>query len=756
MTDKQRKRYHFIGIGGIGMSAIAHIFNRRGDLVTGSDRQENATIRRLRSEGINIVEGHDPANIHGADVVIYSAAIAKDNVELLEARRLGIPALERSTILGQLMEPYKRRIAVAGAHGKTTTTSMISSILESAKIDATVLIGGDMKSMGGNARLGDGDSILTEACEAYESFLHLNPSIAVVTNIDAEHLDHYDTVENVERAFGQFLNRVDADGCVIANWDDLRTRRVCENIDRRIVRYGLGGDADWLATDIDISTPDPSYTLVHNGSPLGLVRISVPGLHNISNSLAAAAVAFEMGIGFEAIANGLSSFCGTGRRFEILYSDDALVVDDYAHHPSEIKATLSTARAAYNRRIIAVFQPHLYSRTKTFQKEIAESLALADEVIVTPIYAAREQPIEGVSAEAIVDLMKLGGFQSVRYATDKNILADELAKSVGCDEMVIILGAGDIRQVSERLAGLLAEDRSTPIWQKAVKDEPMSKHTTLGVGGVADYYIEVENENELARLMRHISAKGLPWMILGDGANLLVADEGIRGVVIRMRGALERIELDGETIIAGAGGSISKVADFAAQHSLTGLEGVGTVPGSVGGAIVMNAGTHRGYIDAVTRQVNVVTEAGDIRTLSKEECGFTYRNSRFQNDRSLIITSATFKLSPGDGGAIREHLDSVRRHRAQTQPRGKSAGCFFKNPPDMSAGKLIESAGGKGLREGGAEVSPVHANFIMNTGTASASDLRNLAERVRKMVLKHHGIELEYEVRLVGEWQKSE
>lgn len=290
------------------------------------------------------------------------------------------------------------------------------------------------------------------------------------------------------------------------------------------------------------------------------------------------------------------------------------------------------------------------------------------------------------------------------------------------------------------------------IVSRAIEDEPMAGHTTLGVGGPADYFLEVVNDDELSRLMEYVSAKSLPWMVLGDGANLLVSDKGIRGVVIRMTGAFERITVDGLTITAGASARISRVADVAAANNLSGLEGVGTVPGSVGGAIVMNAGTHRGYIDEVTKSVSVVTESGEKRTLSREECGFTYRNSRFQGDKSLIVTSAMFALVPGDGAEIREHLDSVRMHRAETQPQGKSAGCFFKNPANMSAGKLIESVGGKGLREGGAEVSTIHGNFVMNADNATATDLHNLAERVRAMVKQAHGIELEYEVRLVGEW----
>lgn len=752
MSNNQRLKYHLIGIGGIGMSGIAHILHGRGDVVTGSDRQDSAALDKLRAEGIKVTVGHEAASVHGADVVVYSAAISQDNPEIVEARRLEIPTIERSIMLGRLMEPYRHRISVSGTHGKTTTTSMIDSIFESSGLDATTLIGGNLASLGGNARLGGNSVILTEACEAFASFLQLYSSIAVVTNIEPEHLDYYATAENVEKAFRQFIEQVDADGCVIANWDDPTVRRVCEGHDRRIVRFGFQDQVDWQAIDIDISTPEPSFTLIHQGNPLGRVQIRVPGMHNIANSLAAAAVAHEMGASFDAIAEGLRSFRGTGRRFEVLYYGDAMVVDDYAHHPSEIKATLTAAKAAYDRRIIAVYQPHLYSRTQAFQNEIADALSMADEVVVAPIYGAREEPLEGVNSEIIVALMKQSGFADVRHVADKDAIVDQLAASIDQNDMVIVLGAGDIRQVSERLAELLISKRPLPFKGRIIENEPMSKHTTLGVGGPADYFVLVNDENELADLMKHIYANNLPWMILGDGANLLVSDKGIRGVVIRLGDQLEAIEVKGNTITAGSAAAISKVADVAAEHSLTGLEGVGTVPGSVGGAIVMNAGTHRGYIDAVTTSVRVVTETGDIRTLSKEECGFSYRNSRFQTDHSIIITSATFALAPGDSEAIRSHLATVRQHRAETQPKGKSAGCFFKNPPNMSAGKLIEAAGGKGLREGGAEVSGIHANFILNARSASASDLYALAERVREMVIQKHGIELEYEVRLVGEW----
>ena len=440
------------------MSAIAHILHGRGEVVSGSDRQENDATRRLYCEGVKIFIGHAAVNIDAADVVVYTAAIPQDNPEIMEARSRGIPTLERPAMLGRLMEPYKHRIAVSGTHGKTTTTSMINMILDRAGLDASALIGGDLKSLGGNARLGNGSIILTEACEAFESFLHLHPSLAVITNIEADHLDYYGTIENIEDSFRQFVSQVDEDGCVVACWDDARVRKVLEGCGRRIVRFGLEGDLEVVATDVNISLPEPTYTLVHNGEALGTVCVGVPGLQNVTDSLAAAAVAFEMGVDFDAIAGALHDFRGAGRRFEVLLDDgDVMIVDDYAHHPSEIKATLTATRAAFaDKRIIAVFQPHLYSRTKLFQDDFAEALTLADEVIVVPIYAAREQPMHGVSAQNIVDLMVKNGFANVRYASDMDALPAELAGSITEGDLVLALGAGDICTVSARLAKIIA------------------------------------------------------------------------------------------------------------------------------------------------------------------------------------------------------------------------------------------------------------------------------------------------------------
>ncbi|MEN6370885.1 MAG: UDP-N-acetylmuramate--L-alanine ligase [Armatimonadota bacterium] len=446
MTSKT----HFIGIGGAGMSAIARVMHHRGESVSGSDQRESKTTDTLLSEGIDVKIGHDAANVKGASLVVYSAAVPEDNPERVEAVRLGIPTISRAEMLGRLMKPYHHRVAITGTHGKTTTTSMVSMVLSAAKLDPTVLIGGDLNALGGNARVGAKSLFVAEACEAFNSFLDLYPSIAVITNIDADHLDYHGTLENIIKSFEKFVSQVDDDGCVIACVDDPNVCNILKNVSKRIIGYSVNGNGDIRAEDISVDSPQASYELVKDGERLGRVTLGVTGVQNIANSLAAAATGFELGVSFDAIRAGLADFTGTGRRFEqIATINDIMIIDDYAHHPTEIKATLTSARAGWNRRIVAVFQPHLYSRTKFFAKEFAEALSNADVVVVTGIYAAREKPIEGVTAEMIANKIENS---KVHYIPDKSNIVDFLLTEIKPGDMVITIGAGDIRTVGEDLA----------------------------------------------------------------------------------------------------------------------------------------------------------------------------------------------------------------------------------------------------------------------------------------------------------------
>ncbi len=444
------------------MSGIARVLARQGVAVTGSDLRETPTLEALRREsGIRAVAGHAPANVDGATLVVVSAAVKKDNPEILAARTQGVEVVSRAEMLGRLMARYPRSVAVTGTHGKTTTTSMTALILEAGGLDPTVLIGGDLPSWGGNARLGASDVFLTEACEAYDSFLDLDPQIAVVTNIEADHLDYYGTLDNVLRSFRQFLSQVT--GTVILPGGDANVTPLREEMTPgppNVVTFGLGDLDDVRAIDIEAAGQEPSYTVVQKGKKLGRVQLRVPGMHNVSNSLAALSVGLSLGIPFREIAAGLAAFTGTGRRFERLgEAGGVLVIDDYAHHPTEIRATLAAARGAFpDRRIVAVFQPHLPSRTRDLGEEFAESFGDADHAILTDIYLAREQPLEGVTGAGLAGITAdRRGAQSVTYVCDKAHLPARLAEFVRPGDLVLTMGAGDIRAAGEGLLALLSD-----------------------------------------------------------------------------------------------------------------------------------------------------------------------------------------------------------------------------------------------------------------------------------------------------------
>ncbi len=454
---------HFVGIGGAGMSGLARVLARQGMAVTGSDLRESPTLAALRREsGIRAEAGHTAANLNGATLVVASAAVKKDNPEMAAARERGIPVISRAEMLGRLMARYARSVAITGTHGKTTTTGMTALVLEAGGLDPTVLIGGDLPAYGGNARLGSSDVFVAEACEAYDSFLDLDPQIAVVTNIEADHLDYYGDLANVLRSFRKFLSQVS--GTVIVHGSDPNIQAVLEELRGsqfipEIVTYAADdSEAILSAREIDIDSATPSYTALWHGKPLGRVTLQVPGLHTVTNSLAAVAVGLTLGVPFEKIAVGLAGFTGTGRRFERLgtTASDVLVIDDYAHHPTEIKATLAAARRAYpGRRIVAVFQPHLPSRTRDFKTEFAESFFDADHVVLTDIFFARESPMEGVTGAGLAALTAdRRGADHVTYVADKAALPGRLAEIVRPGDLLLTLGAGDIRSAGEGLLAL--------------------------------------------------------------------------------------------------------------------------------------------------------------------------------------------------------------------------------------------------------------------------------------------------------------
>ena len=453
---------HFVGVGGIGMSGIAELLANLGYAVSGSDAKRSEVTARLESAcGVTVFEGHSAGNVGDADVVVFSSAVKRTNPEIAEALRRGIPVIPRAEMLAELMR-LRFSIAVAGSHGKTTTTSMIALVLERGGLDPTAVIGGRLSAFGSNARLGQGTYMVAEADESDRSFLMLLPSIAVMTNIDHEHMDTYGSFEELQRAFVDFANKVPFYGSVVACVDDPHVRAVCPSITRRVVTYGLEeADAPMIGgRGLELGSFGGRCTVYRRDgggeTVLGTLQLSVPGRHNLQNALAAVAVAGELGLDFAGVADTLREFHGAERRFErVGEADGVLVVDDYGHHPTEIAAVLAAARVTLGRRLLVAFQPHRYTRTERLMDEFGPAFADADEVVLTDIYAASEEPIAGVTVEALAESVTRGSGRPVRVVKAIDRLAGELAAAARPGDAVLTLGAGSIAAVPRRLLAAL-------------------------------------------------------------------------------------------------------------------------------------------------------------------------------------------------------------------------------------------------------------------------------------------------------------
>lgn len=444
------KRVHFIGIGGISMSGLAHILLNNGHIVTGSDIKNSHIIERLRQEGAVITIPHSESSVIGADLVVYTAAIHEDNPEYQKAKELNIPIIDRATLLGLIMKKYKYGIAVAGSHGKTTTTSLISVILDGVGFDPTVLVGGEVDVIGGNVRVGNSEYFVTEACEYTDSFLKFYPYIAVILNVDSDHLDYFKNIDNIKQSFRQFANLVPPDGFVVACKDDANTMYVVNGLNKNIVTYGIYQDSDWKAKNISFDDKGCAiFDVYYKEKYMGNFKLSIPGKHNVYNALAALAVSHLVGVDIKKASHYLTEFKGTHRRFEVKGIVDGItIVDDYAHHPAEIKATLEAARNYPHKRIICIFQPHTYSRTKSLLNDFAGSFDNADKIIIADIYAAREKDTGIVSSKDLVELISQRG-KDVLYLKDFDSIVEYLNKNAKAGDLVLTVGAGNIYEVGE-------------------------------------------------------------------------------------------------------------------------------------------------------------------------------------------------------------------------------------------------------------------------------------------------------------------
>ena len=744
-------RIHLIGVAGSGMSGIAGLLLAMGHTVSGSDKVSTVEVHRLQGLGLEFHQPQNAANIHYADLVIYSSAIRPGNVEYDEAIRQGVSMVRRADALAAIMQ-CKKGIVVAGMHGKTTTSSMAAHVLRVGNVEPSHYVGAEIPILGTNAHWnGKGDWFVAEGDESDGTLANYHPEHAIILNIEEEHLDYYEDLAAIEAVFSQLMEQTS--GKIFYCADDPHATRLC-GARPNSISFGASPAADYHFEALRSADFQSRFEVIARGQRLGEVELNVPGRHNVSNAMSVIALASELGVPFAKITEALATFRGARRRFDIKYrSERFLVVDDYAHHPSEIRATLATARNSGRERTIVLFQPHRFTRTVKLKDQFGCAFDDAQFVFLADIYPASEPPIPGVTGQTIADAMAAHGHNGGRYISDRAQMVIEAGRVIAPGDCILSLGAGNIHEQGSWLARDLAamEEMQAAMGEGTVKlYEPLSKHTTLRVGGPAQFWAEPETETGLARLAAHCQAKGIPLMVIGRGSNLLVRDGGIRGVVVHLeKGDFHKLEVDGMRITAGAGVKLKELAAAAKNAGIGGLEFMEGIPGNVGGALRMNAGAMGGETFQRVVSLRTVDSEGGIHERLPADLEIRYRGVPALGRQ--YATSAVFEGFPKPPADIARDMDDYAHKRWAIQPKEPSAGCTFKNPAEIPAGQLIQELGLKATRIGGACVSTLHGNFLVNDARATAADVLALIDQIKAVALEQRGIALETEVQIVGE-----
>ena len=752
LLTREHHKIHLVGVAGSGMSGIAALLLELGHQVSGSDKASTVETDRLQRLGLRFHQNHHADDTSDADLIVFSSAITIKNPILLSARDFAKPAVRRAEALAAIMRT-KRAILIAGMHGKTTTSAMTAHVLREAGLHPSHYVGAEIPILGSNAHWDPlGEYFVAEGDESDGSLRCFHPEHALILNIEEEHLDFYVDLAAIEKVFAQLIEQTT--GMLFYSADDANTTRLCAQR-KPAVSYGFSENADYRGTDIKLRDFASIFCVYLRGQQLGEAVLNVPGQHNVHNAIGVIALASELGIPFEKIAASLRKFEHARRRFEIKYASDRfLLVDDYAHHPSEIRATLKTARSTGRKRILTMFQPHRFSRTKALCHKFGGAFDDADRVVVTDVYAASETPIPGISGQTIADEIARHGHRGVSYQPRFEWVHRDIGNTLDSGDLVLSLGAGNIHEqlsilaadlvIAEKLKAIAGEQGEVRLY------EPLSKHTTLRVGGPAQFWVEPSNESAFGELIRSCRREGLALFVIGRGSNLLVRDGGIRGVVVHPRGGdFDKIEIDGNEITAGVGAKLKEVAYAGKAVGIGGLEWMEGIPGAVGGGLRMNAGAMGAQTFENVVRVRYLDVEGNPHTKTRDELEVHYRS--FPLLENNFAVSAVFRGQPAPAEQIARKLHASQEKRRTSQPIAKSAGCIFKNPQNCPAGQLVEELGLKNSGIGKARVSEVHGNFIVNDGGATAAEMLELIEKIKTVARAQRGIELETEVQIVGE-----
>ena len=766
---------YLVGIGGCGMSGLGHLLVDLGFKVIGSDLETGVFTRGLQERGATVHVGHEAGQLFNARplLVVYSSAVRMTNPELRAAEQLRTPMVMRGVLLAALLR-RQRGIAVAGMHGKTTTTALLAFALDHLSANPSFAVGACVPQFARHARFSPGATgpfgeepyFVVEADESDGTLGCFHPQHAIVLNVDEEHLDYFADLEAVCREFEQFGRNTT--GRLVFCADDARLSEIHA---RRAgsVSYGFHPLATYRivlssagAAPIE-GLSFQAFEIWRQGELLGEFRTRLAGEMNVSNAAAVIALLHQLDYLPEEIAPAVAGFGGAARRQQQLFSDARFrVFDDYGHHPEEIRATLAALRRLGARRLLVAFQPHRFSRTQQLMEQFSTCFCGADRLWLTGIYGAGEPEIPGITGERLAEAVRVKGQQAEFVGTLPDLRRAVRAAMLPGD-WVLFLGAGDITRAAHALAAELGEESMTPNENLCAeltarlstdtvikRDEPLAKRTTLRVGGKADIYVEPASEQDLAETLRFCAANQIKFTLLGRGSNLLIRDGGIRGVVICLgHPNFSRLEIAGDRLHAGAGVKLKQVAIEARRAGLSGLEFVEGIPGSLGGSMRMNAGAMGSWLFDVIDRVRFMDYEGNVHERPAGEVTVEYRGCPLF--RNHIALGAVLKGQPAPVETVAERMSKYSEKRWESQPAAPSAGCIFKNPPTIPAGKLIEELGLKGTRVGGAVVSGVHGNFIVNDRGATARDVLNLIEVIRERARGARGIELETEVQILGE-----
>jgi UDP-N-acetylmuramate--L-alanine ligase/UDP-N-acetylenolpyruvoylglucosamine reductase len=748
----ERHAIHLIGVAGSGMSGIAALLLELGHDVRGSDRAQTLETERMQQLGLRFFSPHHAADAADAELVVFSSAIKDDNPILIDARARNIPNIRRAEALAAIMQG-KRGIIIAGMHGKTTSAAMAAHVLRGGGLHPSHYVGAEIPILGSNAHWDPrGEYFVAEGDESDGTLQLFQPEHALILNIEEEHLDYYRDLAAIEEVFARLLHQTR--GTVFYCADDVHAPRVC-GPHGRTISYGLGAVARYRATELELHDFAATFCVQRGEEKLGDATLNVPGRHNVSNALGVIALATELGVPFEKIARSLGTFRHARRRFEIKYeSDRFLLVDDYAHHPTEIRATLATARSAGRKRVLTMFQPHRYSRTKALRNQFGGAFDDADHVVITDVYAASEAALPGITGQTIADAISEHGHRAVSYQPILERLHGDVGRMLAEGDLVLSLGAGNVHEQLAKLAAelVIAERLKEMVGPEGeVKlSEPLAKHTTLRVGGPAQFWVEPRREDAFAKIIRFCRRENLPIFVIGRGSNLLVREGGIRGVVVHpCGGQFDQVAVSGLDVTAGVGAKLKQIAYAGKAAGIGGFEWMEGIPGAVGGALRMNAGAMNAQtFDRVVR-VRYLDREGAPHEKTPAELEVHYRHVPLLEENFAV--SAVFRGEKSNGKEIVRLLEESQEKRRRTQPAAKSAGCIFKNPEACPAGKLVEELGLKNLRVGDARVSEVHGNFIVNEGAATADEVLELIDTIQATAREKRGIELQTEVQIVGE-----